>query len=143
MMPHKCQWHDLQCDKTADCLECERFPDNEDKPNFTAEPMQALREDSYGVTITVCPACHEPAYEEGRCIFCGQRYTEPEIPPESRPTIKGGHYAEDGNMVCDTCGHSLFDLISHGDGPTVYINTLRCVNCGATIQMIHKRRCLL
>lgn len=143
MMPHKCQWHDLQCDKAVDCLKCERFPDNEDKPNFTAEPKQALREDSYGVTITVCPACHEPAYEEGRCIFCGQPYTWPEEEPEDKPTVNGGHYAEDGNMVCDTCGRSLFDLISHGDGPTVYINTLRCVNCGATIEIVHKRMCSL
>ena len=87
MKGHRCQWHDLVCDKELEsCIECERFPDNEGKPNFTAEPMQALRECSYGVTITVCPACHEPAYEEGRCVFCGQRYTEPEVPPEDIPT---------------------------------------------------------
>ena len=72
MKGHRCQWHDLVCDKELEsCIECERFPDNEGKPNFTAEPMQALRECSYGVTITVCPACHEPAYEEGRCVSHG------------------------------------------------------------------------
>ena len=140
MMPHKCQWHDLQCDKTVDCLECERFPDNEDKPNFTAEPMQALREDSYGVTITVCPACHEPAYEEGRCIFCGQRYTEPEMPPESRPTIKGGHYAENGEVVCDACGCADLQFVYHADGKDRYRNGYNCTKCGAVVQMIFKRR---
>ena len=42
MKGHRCQWHDLVCDKELEsCIECERFPDNEGKPNFTAEPMQA------------------------------------------------------------------------------------------------------
>lgn len=141
MKGHRCQWHDLVCDKELEsCIECERFPDNEGKPNFTAEPMQALRECSYGVTITVCPACHEPAYEEGRCVFCGQRYTEPEVPPEDMPTVRGAHTDERGEWVCDKCDSTEWRFVFHGDGPRHFINTYNCSKCGAVITAKFKRR---
>lgn len=144
----RCFWKDIDCTMDSvslkqNCMECEHLPDNEGKPNFNNEPRQVVRVADYYGSFPGCPACHEPAYDDTRCHFCGQRYFWPDEEPEEKPTIKGGHYTEDGNVTCDTCGRSLFDLISHGDGPTAYINTLRCVNCGATIQMIHKRRCSL
>ena len=136
----KCFWHERLCDRAGDCMECEHSEFNAGKPNFTAEPMQAIRECSYGVTITVCPACHEPAYEEGRCIFCGQRYAEPEQQPEDKPTIKGGYIAENGAIVCDQCAGTDLRFVYHADGRDTYRNGYNCAGCGAVIQMIFKRR---
>lgn len=66
--------------------------------------------------------------------------TTPEPDPEDRPTIKGGHYAENGEVVCDACGCADLQFVYHADGKDRYRNGYNCTKCGAVVQMIFKRR---
>ncbi len=136
MMKGKCQWHKEDCDRTVECLECERFPDNENKPNFTAEPKKVTVYD-YGCPM--CPACGEPLYEKDRCVFCGQRYIDYRKP--ERPTLRGANYLEDSDdAVCDKCGASSekWRFVAHGDGAQFFQNTYNC-ECGQCITVKYKR----
>lgn len=139
------KWKDVDCPKDGvslerNCMECEHFPDNEGKENFNNEPRQVIQlADFYG-SFPACPACQEPAYDDTRCHFCGQPYTWPEPDPEDRPTIKGGHYAENGEVVCDACGCADLQFVYHADGKDRYGNGYNCAKCGAVVQMIFKRR---
>jgi hypothetical protein len=136
MMKGKCQWHNEDCDRTIECMECERFPDNEDKPNFMAEPKKVT---VYEYGCPMCPACGEPPYDDERCYFCGQRYID-ERKPE-RPTLRGAHYLDGTDeAVCDKCSapQSLWRFVAHGDGPKVYRNTYNC-QCGQCITATHQR----
>lgn len=136
MMNGKCQWHEMNCDREVSCLECELFPNNEDKANFLAEPMK-VTEYEYGCPM--CPACHEPLYEENRCIFCGQRYIDER--KAERWVLRGAHYLPNSDeAVCDKCEapSNLWRFVAHGDGPKVYTNTYNC-KCGQCITATHKR----
>lgn len=136
MMNGKCQWHDMDCNRKTECLECELFPDNEGKQNFMAAP-KTVTDYEYGCPM--CPACGEPLYEKGRCVFCGQRYID-ERKPE-RPELRGAHYLPDSNeAACDKCEapSSLWRFVAHGDGPKAYINTFNC-KCGQCITVKYKR----
>ena len=142
---HRCQWKDVDCPKDGvslerNCMECEHFPDNEGKENFNNEPRQVIQVADFYGSFPACPACHEPAYDDTRCHFCGQPYTWPEPDPEDRPTIKGGHYAENGEVVCDACGCADLQFVYHADGKDRYGNGYNCAKCGAAVQMIFKRR---
>lgn len=142
---HRCQWKDVDCPKDGvslerNCVECEHFPDNEGKENFNNEPRQVIQVVDFYGSFPACPACHEPAYEEGRCVFCGQRYTEPEVPPEDMPTVRGAHTDERGEWVCDKCDSTEWRFVFHGDGPRHFINTYNCSKCGAVITAKFKRR---
>lgn len=142
---HRCQWKDVDCPKDGvslerNCMECEHFPDNEGKENFNNEPRQVIQVADFYGSFPACPACHEPAYDDTRCHFCGQPYTWPEPDPEDRPTIKGGHYAENGKVVCDACGCADLQFVYHADGKDRYGNGYNCAKCGAAVQMIFKRR---
>lgn len=142
---HRCQWKDVDCPKDGvtlerNCMECEHFPDNEGKENFNNEPRQVIQVADFYGSFPACPACHEPAYDDTRCHFCGQPYTWPEPDPEDRPTIKGGHYAENGEVVCDACGCADLQFVYHADGKDRYGDGYNCAKCGAVVQMIFKRR---
>lgn len=142
---HRCQWKDVDCPKDGvslerNCMECEHFPDNEGKENFNNEPRQVIQVADFYGSFPACPACHEPAYDDTRCHFCGQPYTWPEPDPEDRPTIKGGHYTENGEVVCDACGCADLQFVYHADGKDRYRNGYNCAKCGAVVQMIFKRR---
>lgn len=118
-------------------MECERFPNNEDKANFTAASLKVTVYD-YGCPM--CPACGEPLYEEGRCVFCGQRYID-ERKPE-RPELRGAHYLPGSDeAVCDKCNapSNLWRFVAHGDGPKVILNTYNC-KCGQVITAKTKRQ---
>lgn len=136
MMKGKCQWHEEDCDRTIECMECERFPDNADKPNFTAEPKK-VTEYEYGCPM--CPACGEPTYDDERCHFCGQRYID-ERKPEP-PIIRGAHLSDDESYaICDKCGATSdsWKFVAHGDGPKHYSNTYNC-KCGQCITVKYRR----
>jgi hypothetical protein len=46
----------------------------------------------YGVYMCFCPYCDEPAYENGKCVFCGKQYKW--IEPKYKPTkVQVGDYA--------------------------------------------------
>lgn len=32
--------------------------------------------ETFGGRYPACPRCHEPAYNWGRCVFCGQRFRQ-------------------------------------------------------------------
>lgn len=38
------------------------------------QPKEIIWEDVCDRVMPFCPTCHEPAYQEDRCVFCGQKF---------------------------------------------------------------------
>lgn len=51
-----------------------------DKKNYKNEPKEVNWYYDYGLLVPHCPACDELAYEEDRCVFCGQPFIYTEKP---------------------------------------------------------------
>lgn len=55
--------------------------------NSKEPPKEVVWYEDYGIMLPWCPSCHEPAYEEDKCVFCGQPFIWVDKPKGYEDTI--------------------------------------------------------
>jgi hypothetical protein len=118
-----CHWDkNRHCDGFF-CSACEHQPDDDDKPNGKAAPVQIRWVEDYAGIAPQCPSCGKEPYSLERCVFCGQKLLPNPITEEWKKP------PEEVRMDCICCGgHDTMvgtraRINGHFHG--------RCTQCGA------------
>ena len=93
-----CHWDKNRRCNGFFCSACEHQPDDDDKPNGKAAPMQIRWVEGYAGIEPQCPSCGEMPYSLERCTFCGQKFLPDPITEEWKKP------PEEVRMDCICCG---------------------------------------